>query len=231
MDYLINIVSENLSGRNPLTYLFVLLAGIITGFTPCIFPVIPIIVGYIGALQVKSRFYAFFISLVYVVGMAVTFTILGVFASLSGMLFGNIQSNPWSYIFIGNVILIMALWFIGVLNIPIPVFNSPKIKLKGLLLIFVLGLVSGIVTAPCTVAVLGIILAYVATKQNLLFGTTLLFTYAIGLGTLIIVAGTFTGVVNAILKSGVLSRKVKKIFGIFLFLLSQYFFIQAGKLF
>ncbi|MFH0948218.1 MAG: cytochrome c biogenesis protein CcdA [Elusimicrobiota bacterium] len=231
MDYLINIVSKNLSGGNPLTYFFVLIAGIITGFTPCVYPVIPIIVGYIGALHVQSRLYAFFISLVYVAGMAVTFTILGVIASFSGMLFGTIQSNPWSYVFVGNVILIMALWFMGVINIPLPAFNSPKIKSKGLLPVFVLGLVSGIVTAPCTAAILGIILAYVATKQNLLFGATLLFTYAIGLGTLIIVAGTFTGIINAIFKSEILSQKIKKIFGIFLFLLSQYFFIQAGKLF
>ncbi|MDO8735116.1 MAG: cytochrome c biogenesis protein CcdA, partial [Elusimicrobiota bacterium] len=80
-------------------------------------------------------------------------------------------------------------------------------------------------------AVLAIILSYVATKQNVLFGTTLLFTYAIGLGSLIIIAGTFTGFINTLMKSEAVSVRIKKVFGIALFLLSQYFFIKAGKLF
>jgi len=231
MDYFANLVSENLAGSNPFVYVFVLVAGIITGFTPCVYPVLPIIVGYIGALQVKSRPRAFLISFFYVIGMAVTYTILGIAASVTGILFGSLQSNPWTYIFVGNVILVMALWFLGIINIPLPAFNSPKFKSKGFIPAFILGLVSGIISAPCTAAVLGILLAYVATKQNIIFGGTLLFTYALGLGTLIIIVGTFTGFINTLLKSEELSLKIKKLFGVFMLLLSQYFFIQAGKFF
>ena len=231
MDYLSNIISVNLANNNPLVYVFVLLAGIITGLTPCIYPVLPIIVGYIGALQVKSRFRAFLISLSYVIGMSVTFSALGVIASLTGKMFGTVQSSPWTYIFVGNVILIMAMWFMDIITIPIPAVANPKIEGKGLVPSFVLGLLSGIITAPCTAAVLAIILSFVATRQNVFFGVTLLFTYSMGLGVLIIVAGTFTGVINVLFKSDAFSKKVKKVFGIALFLLSQYFFIKAGKLF
>ncbi len=226
-----NIVSQYLSVGSPLTYLFVLISGIVTSFTPCIYPVIPIIVGYIGAQKVSSRWTAFLLSLTYVVGMAVTFSILGLVASLTGMMFGRIQSNPWTYIVVGNIILIMSLWFIGVINIPLPVFNTPTLKIKGFIPSFLLGMMSGLVSAPCTAAVLMIILTYVATKQNLLFGTTLLFTYAMGVGTLIIIAGTFTGLINVLIKSDSLSQKIKKWFAIAMFLLAEYFFIQAGKLF
>lgn len=231
MDYLIKIVSENLSGGNPLAYIFVLIAGIITGFTPCVYPVIPIIVGYIGAMQVKSRSIAFFLSISYVVGMSVTFSVLGLIASLTGKMFGTVQSNPWTYIFVGNVILIMAMWFMDIISIPLPAFSTPKIKGKGFVPAFFLGLVSGVIAAPCTAAVLAIILSYVATAQNVLFGTTLLFTYAIGLGSLIIIVGTFTGFVNTLMKSEAVSVRIKKVFGVALFLLSQYFFIKAGQLF
>jgi len=231
MDYLSNIISVNLANNNPLVYVFVLLAGIITGLTPCIYPVLPIIVGYIGALQVKSRFRAFLISLSYVIGMSVTFSALGVIASLTGKMFGTVQSSPWTYIFVGNVILIMAMWFMDIISIPVPAFSTPKIKGKGFVPAFLLGLVSGVIAAPCTAAVLAIILSYVGTKQNVLFGTTLLFTYALGLGTLIIIAGTFTGFVNTLMKSEAVSIRIKKVFGVALFLLSQYFFIKAGQLF
>jgi len=231
MDYLSNIISVNLTNNNPLVYVFVLLAGIITGLTPCIYPVLPIIVGYIGALQVKSRFRAFLISLSYVIGMSVTFSALGVIASLTGKMFGTVQSSPWTYIFVGNVILIMAMWFMDIISIPVPAFSTPKIKGKGFVPAFLLGLVSGVIAAPCTAAVLAIILSYVGTKQNVLFGTTLLFTYALGLGTLIIIAGTFTGFVNTLMKSEAVSIRIKKVFGVALFLLSQYFFIKAGQLF
>jgi len=231
MDYLSNIISVNLANNNPLVYVFVLLAGIITGLTPCIYPVLPIIVGYIGALQVKSRFRAFLISLSYVIGMSVTFSALGVIASLTGKMFGTVQSSPWTYIFVGNVILLMAMWFMDIISIPVPAFSTPKIKGKGFVPAFLLGLVSGVIAAPCTAAVLAIILSYVGTKQNVLFGTTLLFTYALGLGTLIIIAGTFTGFVNTLMKSEAVSIRIKKVFGVALFLLSQYFFIKAGQLF
>ena len=231
MDYFANLVSVNLAGNNPTVYLFVFIAGIITGFTPCIYPVIPIIVGYIGAMQVKSRSRAFLLSLSYVVGMSVTFSVLGLIASLTGKMFGTVQSNPWTYIFVGNVILIMAMWFMDIIRIPLPAFSTPKIKGKGFVPAFLLGLISGVIAAPCTAAVLAIILSYVATAQNVLFGTTLLFTYAIGLGSLIIIAGTFTGFVNTLMKSEAVSVRIKKVFGVALFLLSQYFFIKAGQLF
>jgi len=219
------------SSSNPAAYVLVFLAGVVTSFTPCILPIVPIIVGFIGARQETSRARAFVLSVSYVCGLAVTFTALGIISALTGTLFGAIQSNPWSYVFIGNVILIMAMWFMDIIYIPMPHFTGINTSGKGVMPAFLLGLASGIVAAPCTAAVLGVILAYVGTKHNVLFGGSLLFVYALGVGSLLIIAGTSTGAVTALMGKGSFAEKVKKVFGITLFLLSQYFFIQAGKLF
>jgi len=231
MDNLTTIISQAINTGNPLVYIFVLVGGIATSFTPCVYPVIPLIVSYIGASKVSSRFHAFWLSLSYVIGMAFTFSLLGVIASLTGMIFGEIQSNPWTYIFVGNVVLFMAMWFMDIISIPLPSVTAPKVKTKGIVSAVLLGITSGIIVAPCTAAVLFIILSYVGSKQNLFFGTTLLFTYAIGLGVPFLIAGTFTGFINTLIKSESFSYKVKKVFGVSMFLLSQYFFIKAGKLF
>jgi thiol:disulfide interchange protein DsbD len=226
-----SIISRQITTANPGVYGLVLLAGVVTSFTPCILPIVPIIVGFIGARNDPSRLRAFLLSVSYVCGLAVTFTVLGVVSALTGRLFGQVQSNPWSYIFIGNVVLIMAMWFMDIIYLPLPHFNEMAVQGKGIAPAFLLGLASGIVAAPCTAAVLGIILAYVATKHSVLFGGSLLFVYAIGLGSVLIIAGTSTGVVTALVGKGPLAEKVKKVFGITMFFLSQYFFIQAGKLF
>ena len=224
-------LADSMAAGNPAAYLLTLAAGIITSFTPCVFPVIPIIVGYIGTQQVKSRTKAFLLSLAYVAGISVTFSILGIIASLSGMIFGSIQSNPLTYIFVGGIIFIMTLWFMDVINITLPAIQTPRFKSKGYIPAFILGIVSGVITAPCTAAVLAIILTYVASKQNMFFGGTLLFTYAMGLGTLLIIAGTFTGFFTKLIKSYSISRKIKMLFGIALLLFSLSFFYRAWKMY
>ena len=226
-----NTLSSSITSGNPLAYILTLAAGIVTSFTPCVYPVIPIIVGYIGTQQVKSRSGAFLLSSAYVIGMAVTFSLLGIIASLTGKIFGRIQSNPLTYVFVGAVILAMTLWFMDIIHIPLPAAVMPRMKSRGYLPAFLLGMASGVITAPCTAAVLAIILTYVASKQNVLFGGTLLFTYALGLGTLLIIAGTFTGFINTVLKSDTLSRRLKTVFGILLLIFSLSFFYKAWKMY
>src|SRR5665811_1192000 len=104
----INGLSGYLQGSLSLSFLAVYLAGALVSFTPCMYPVVPITLAYIGTRGAGSKTRGFILSLIYVSGMAVTYTILGVFAALSGKLFGQIQSNPWTYLFIGNLCVIMG---------------------------------------------------------------------------------------------------------------------------
>lgn len=221
-----------LAGAPLFAYLAVFLGGMLTSLTPCVYPVIPIIVGYIGSRGEKSKGRAFILSLFYVIGMALTYAALGAFAALSGRLFGEIQSNPIVYLIVANIIILLGLSLLGVFVLPLPSFlksSGPK-KGKGVIGAFSLGLASGFVAAPCTAAVMGVLLAYVATQQNLVFGATLLFTFSLGMGVLLVLIGTFTGILAALPKSGAWMERIQKVFGYFMIGLGQYFLIQAGRL-
>ena len=102
-----------LSG-NPLDYLWVFLGGVLTSFTPCVYPLIPVSAAYIGTREGVSRAKGFTLSLTYVSGIALTYSCLGLLASLSGLLFGRVSSHPITYIVVGIVIIIFGLSMFGV---------------------------------------------------------------------------------------------------------------------
>jgi len=212
--------------------LLVFMGGVLTSFTPCVYPVIPIIVGYIGSSREKSRLRAFLLSLSYVIGMAITFSALGVFAALSGSAFGEVQSSPVAHIVVGNIIILLGLSLLGVFSLPVPGFlrkGQTKAR-RGLLGAAGMGFVSGFVTAPCTAAVLGAILSYVWFTRDVLLGAIALFSFALGLGTLLILVGTFTGFLAALPRSGRWMERIEKAFGWVMLALGEYFIIKGGKL-
>ncbi len=220
-----------ISGGNPLEILLAFGAGILVSFSPCVYPLLPITIGYIGASSQKDKFHAFLLSLIYVLGMSITYCILGVFASLTGKIFGQISSSPISFFIIGNICVIFGLSMLGVfeVHIPAPLLNkikSPKSKFS----VFLLGLISGLIVGPCTAPVLGTILVFVATKQNLFYGIILLFSFAYGMGTLLILAGTFSGILVNMPKSGKWMYTIEKVGGILLILAGEYFLINMGRL-
>jgi len=233
LEALIRLLKVNLQGNPILAYPVTFLAGIFISFTPCVYPLIPIIIGYIGGKQERNRIKIFLLSLFYVMGVALTYAGLGLFASLSGRLFGEIQTNPIAYIVVANIIILFGFSLLDVFVLPLPSFLlGGKIKGKrgslwGALL---MGLTSGFVVAPCTAAVLGVLLSYVASRQNLFFGASLLFIFALGMGTVLILIGTFTGFLISLPKPGAWTIKIQKIFGGMMILLGEYFLIQAGKL-
>jgi len=217
-----------------LSYLVVFLGGILTSFTPCLYPIIPITVGFIGANSAGSRSKGFLLSLFYVLGIAVVYSCLGAIAALGGRIFGEISVNPWTYLIVGSIFLTLGLSMLGLFDIPIPGFlrssKGPMKKGGGLLGAFIIGLFAGLVVGPCTAPVLGAVLAYVATKQSLFFGITLLFTYAMGMGLLLILLGTFTGLAATLPKSGKWLNAIRKIFGVVLIICAAYFiFVGAGR--
>jgi cytochrome c-type biogenesis protein len=230
-DFLAGLESY-IEGAPPVAYLAVFIGGILVSFTPCVYPVIPIMVSYIGATSSGSRGRAFFLSLFYVVGMAITYSILGGIAALTGKLFGQISTNPWSYFLVGNLCLLLGISMLGVFDLPIPGFLRTKKTLprgKGIIASLLVGMMSGMVVGPCTAAPLAVILTYVATKQNLLFGMSLLFVFAFGMGVLLIALGTFTGLLTSMPKAGAWLDKIKKVFGIALIIIGEYFLIMMGK--
>ena len=216
-----------------LAYLAVYLGGVLVSFTPCVYPVIPITVAYIGGQSSGSKSKGFLLSVFYVLGMALTYTFLGSFAALTGKLFGRIQTNPWTYFIVGNICVLLGLSMFEIFTLPLPRFLSrfqPKEK-RGILGSFLVGAASGFVLGPCTAPVLAVLISYVATRQNIIFGMSLLFIFAFGMGTLLIILGTFTGLLANIPKAGMWMERIKKIFGWILIGIGEYFLITAGKFF
>ena len=201
-------------------------------FSPCVYPLVPIILGFIGVKAGTSRLRGLVLSLIYVSGLAVTYSILGLIASLTGRLFGQISAHPISFLVIGNACIIAGLSFFDIINISFKGLRlQSKIKMRGdILSAFLLGLASGLIAGPCTAPALGTILLYVATKQNIFYGASLLFVFAYGMGFLLILVGTFSAVFVNLSRSGIWLTRLKKLSGFILLGIGEFFLIKAGSL-
>ncbi len=238
MESFLNNPEQYLQGPAVLAIIAVYLGGVLVSFTPCVYPIAPIIIAYIGGRGETSRSRSLLLSVVYVLGMSVTYTVLGAVSALTGQLFGQIQSSPWTYFIVANICIILGLSMLDAItiNIPVPGFlggaslgSGGSGGRKGVLGSFIVGATSGLIMGPCTAPVLGVLLAFVAAQQNVIYGMVLLFVFSLGMGTLLVILGTFSGVLGSLPKAGVWMVYVKKAFGIIMLGLGEYFLITAGQ--
>lgn len=198
--------------------IFVFFAGLFTSFTPCIFPMIPITLAVLGNhSQNKSRLQNFITSLVYVLGIATTYSILGLIAASTGGLFGASLGSPIVLSVVCAIFLAMALSMYGLFEIQVPAFirnrlgrTSQKQNLGGA---YLTGMFAGIVASPCVGPVLVAILTYVASTQNKFLGFIYLFTYALGLGLIFIALGLSNQLIKSLPRSGAWMNGSKFILG------------------
>jgi len=245
MEYLVNNLQTYLAGNSLLAFPAAFIAGVLISFTPCVYPIIPIQLGFIGGraaadqeargeTAAKFNLQGFRLSVLFVIGMSVVYAALGAFAGLTGTLFGSWTASPWTYVIVANVMIVLALSMLDVFSISAPQFLSkwnPEKKGKGYLSALLIGASSGLVVGPCTAPALGATLAYVGTQGGVVFGTLVLFTFALGMGMLMIVLGAFSGALALLPRSGGWMSKIKIAFGIAMILIAQYLLIQAGQLF
>ena len=235
IENIVNNLSLYLESSLFLAFLAAYLGGLVISFTPCTYPLIPVTVGLIGAQGSSSRLRGFFLSLFYVAGIALTYSILGGAAALSGRIFGQMQTTPWTYFIMANLCLFMGLAMLDVFTISLPLpqkimkLSSNKDK-RGFFSSFLIGAASGVVIGPCTAPVLAVLLGYVAMQTNLLLGLSLLFIFAFGMGTLLIILGTFAGFISSLPQSGKWMTKIKFVFGLILIGAAEYFLYTAGAL-
>ncbi|OGM11868.1 hypothetical protein A2V80_01710 [Candidatus Woesebacteria bacterium RBG_16_39_8b] len=205
--------------------ILIFLAGVGLSFTPCVYPMIPITVAVIGGQATgdqsvgRKPLTAFFLSLIYVLGISIVYSAMGVAAASTGSLFGTALQSPWVIGFVVAVFVGLALSMFGVYYLRIPSFISDRLGTgtrKGIIGVFAMGLVSGIVASPCIGPALASLLVYIASTGNKFMGFWMLFVFAWGLGVLLIVLGTFSGTIKALPKSGVWMETVERIFGLLL---------------
>ena len=203
------------------------LFGVFVGFTPCVYPILPLTVAYIGKASGGKRWAGFFYSLAYVFGMAVVYSAV---ALLTGRL-GGLWNNGWMLFAIANFFILLALWQLGVIRVPMPAFLSgPKSRRGGILGALGVGAASGLIVAPCLVPGLAAVIALTqASGSRLLFHIAVMFAYSLGLGSLVVICGTFSGVLASLPRSGRWLGVIEKVFAALIFLVAEYFLIQLGR--
>ena len=220
-------LSRALSGGQVwLAFLLVFAGGILTSLTPCVYPLIPITVSIFGANESAGLFKSFLLSVVYVVGIVVMYSILGVAVASTGAVFGQIMANPWVVGFISLILVTLGLSMFGVFEIQLP--SSVQNRLNtvggaGFAGAFAMGTVAGVIAAPCTGPALAVVLTYIATTGSLFLGFWLMFTYALGMGMLFIGIGTFSGLLSALPRSGGWMYVLENLFGIAIITMALYF--------
>lgn len=216
----------NLSG-SPVNYFAAFLGGILVSLTPCVYPLIPITAGYIGANSAGSKLKGLVLSLIYVTGIAITYSLLGLLASLTGVIFGKISAHPITYFFVGGMIILFALSMLDFFTMPFPnsIRKLSADKKQNYFSTFFLGLSSGLIVSPCLTPALSSILLYLATKKNLLYGITLLLSFAYGMGLILILVGTFSAALLNFPKLGKGMVYAKKFSALILIGMGIYFII------
>jgi len=211
--------AETLAKGGLLVFVLAFFAGILTSFTPCIFPMIPITLAVLGNdAQKRSRGQNFLLSCIYVLGIATTYSVVGLAAATSGALFGASLGNPYVLTVVCIVFLAMSLSMYGLYDMQVPAFIRHKFGGRVSagnhhLTTYLTGMFAGIVASPCVGPVLVTILAYVATQGNKVLGFFLLFTYALGLGLIFLVLGLSNQVTRLLPRSGAWMNAVKFILG------------------
>ena len=211
-------------------YVAAYLAGVLVSFTPCIYPVIPITAAVIGGQRDISGARGFVLSLFFVLGLALTYTALGVFAALTGKLFGTIQTSPLTLGVLGGLFILMGLAMLDVFQLSLERYAPRGLtggNRKGIFGSFMIGVTSGFILGPCTAPVLAVILGVVAARQSVFFGGSLLFAFSLGVGSLLVLVGTFAGILASLPKSGAWMTGVKKLSGIVMLAAGAYFLYSA----
>ncbi len=217
--------SSDLASRSlPLLLIGVFFAGLALNLTPCVFPLIPITIGFFTQQTKDRKGSTFPLALAYVLGIALTYSVLGVLAALSGAIFGSALQSPWVVGLIVVVLLLLATSMFGLWELRVPTWAQKASGGRtGVFGALIMGLVMGFIAAPCIGPFVVGLLTYVGQRGDPVLGFILFFTLAVGLGLPYLILGTFTGAINKLPASGMWMIGVRRVFGVILVAMAAYF--------
>ena len=194
--------------------------GLLLSLTPCVFPMIPILSGIIvGQGQHITKRKGFFLSLAYVLGMALTYALAGVAAGLSGTLISNALQNPWALGVGAGIFVALALSMFGFFELQMPSFlqsrfteASNRIQGGRFASVFVMGAISALIVGPCVAAPLAGALLYISQTGDVVLGGVSLFSLALGMGVPLLLVGLSAGALLP--RAGGWMDSVKRFFGV-----------------
>jgi cytochrome c-type biogenesis protein len=209
------------------------LAGVATSLTPCVYPMIPITAGILGGAGAagRSRRRSVTLTLAYVFGLALVYSLLGLLAGLSGTLFGTVSSSPWALFVMGNLLLVFGLALLDVFTITVPAGVGAwisRIDARSVPGVFLLGATSGLVAAPCGAPAFAAVLTFVSTTGSAWLGFLYLFVFSLGLTALLVVVGLLSGGIAALPRSGSWTLAIKRAGGVLLIGMAEYYFVRMG---
>jgi len=216
-------------------------SGILTSLTPCVYPMIPITINIFGSISQKHSHstvrgfnpHSFALAFVYVAGMCVTYSVLGLIAGMSGSLFGQALQSSFMLGTLTILFLVFALSQIGLFKMNLPASWQTKLvsigNSKSAFGIFLMGLVAGLIVSPCVGPIIAGILAFVFESSNAFLGFSYFLSFSMGLGVLFLLIGGFSGVISQLPKSGNWMMAINKILALLLFIAAGYYGILWMK--
>lgn len=242
-EWLTTMLDNAVSSGSVLVYMLVFAGGVAASFTPCTYPVLPLTVGYVGNAAGGKKSRGFFLSLALVFGMAFVYAVVGTIFAALGMQFGAIWANGWAVFAIAWFFILMSLFLMDVFPFPVPTFlqnlSAKTGNRQGYIGAFAVGGVSGLVVGPCTGPILAIVIVAVSTTLKeasglayawqIANGGVKLFLFGLGQGTLILLCGTFAGLLAYLPKSGKWMVTLKKGFALLVLAGASLLLIYVGQ--
>ena len=230
----------------------VFIGGVLTSLTPCIYPMIPITAAIVGGTSVGEqaagvarppKWRPVVLTLTYVLGLALVYSALGLFAGLTGTLFGSVSTNPWLYFAMANLLLLAALAMLARTTTtsrwsprtapswPSGLQRASAAGTAGRVSgAFTMGAMSGLVAAPCSAPVMAAVLTWVSTTKSATLGFVYLFVFSLGMCTLLVVVGLSSGAIARLPRAGMWMVWVKRIFALVMIGVAQYYLVKMGQL-
>ncbi|MCI0449443.1 MAG: protein-disulfide reductase DsbD [Chlorobi bacterium] len=204
--------------------LFIFGIGLALNLTPCVYPLIPITISYFGAQVSGSTGKKTAVAVIYVLGMSVTYSVLGLIASLTGGVFGSLLQSPIVIIILVLIFIALALSMFGLYEIRVPqsLANMGAKNRQGFAGTFVMGLTVGFIAAPCIGPLVLSLLVYVGQIGDAFLGFTMFFVLSLGLGFPYIFLAVFSSSITKLPRSGEWMEGVKIIFGLMMLGLALY---------
>jgi thiol:disulfide interchange protein DsbD len=193
-------------------------------------PITAGILGGAGAVE-RSRSRSVMLTLAYVLGLALVYSLLGLLAGLSGTLFGTVSSSPWALLIMGNLLLVFGLALLDVFTIGVPgrvAAWAGRIGTNSLGGVFALGATSGLVAAPCGAPAFAAVLTFVSTTGSAWLGFLYLFIFSLGLTAVLIAVGLFSGSLAGLPRAGKWMVRIKRAGGLLLLGMAEYYFVRVG---
>ena len=214
--------------------------GVLTSLTPCIYPMMPITAAIVGGQSTANadasapRWRPAALTTMYVLGLSLVYAALGLFAGLSGTLFGSVSTNPWLYFAMANVLVLAGLAMLDVVPVRAPQALLARASTTGTAGrasgAFVMGAMSGLVAAPCSAPIMAAVLTWVSATKSAVLGFLYLFVFSLGMCTLLVAIGLSSGFLARLPRAGVWMLWIKRVFAFVMLAAGEYYLVEMGKL-